>query len=123
MREVAQRSASNPKLTALRSPQARIVPPAAPPTGAADYGHLLLTNSARRLEVLRSCIAAIFECRYADARKSLPGVVRALRAAGARAALVRDLAARLPSNKHLLHHHQFELVVRLVHVITYLQCV
>nr|XP_049697565.1 myotubularin-related protein 13 isoform X3 [Helicoverpa armigera] len=114
MREVAQRSASNPKLTALRPPQARIVPPAAPPSGASDYGHLLLTNSARRLEVLRSCIAAIFECRYADARKSLPGVVRALRAAGARAALVRDLAARLPSNKHLLQHHQFELVVRLM---------
>ncbi|XP_022823540.1 myotubularin-related protein 5 isoform X1 [Spodoptera litura] len=114
MREVAQRSAANPKLSALRPVQSRIVAPGAPPTGAADYGHLLLTNSARRLEVLRSCIAAIFECRYADARKSLPGVVRALRAAGARAALVRDLAARLPSNKHLLHHHQFELVVRLM---------
>lgn len=64
------------------------------------------------LKVLRSCIAAIFECRYADARKSLPGVVRALRAPAARAALVRDLAARLPTNKHLLQHHQFELVVR-----------
>ncbi|KAF9824718.1 hypothetical protein SFRURICE_010325, partial [Spodoptera frugiperda] len=105
-------SDSDYRLSALRPVQSRIVAPGAPPTGAADYGHLLLTNSARRLEVLRSCIAAIFECRYADARKSLPGVVRALRAAGARAALVRDLAARLPSNKHLLHHHQFELVVR-----------
>lgn len=65
-------------------------------------------------QVLRSCIAAMFECRYADARKSFPGVLRALRAPSARAALVRDLAARLPSNKHLLHHHQFELVVRYV---------
>ncbi|XP_026736856.1 myotubularin-related protein 5 isoform X1 [Trichoplusia ni] len=114
MRDVAQRAAANHKLSSLRPPQARIVPPAAPPTGAAEYAHLLLTNSARRLEVLRSCIAALFECRYADARKSFPGVLRALRAPGARAALVRDLAARLPSNKHLLHHHQFELVVRLM---------
>lgn len=113
MREVQTRT-NHTKLAALRPPQARIVPPAAPPTGATEYNHLLLTNSARRLEVLRSCIAAIFECRYADARKSFPGVLRALRAPPARAALVRDLAARLPSNKHLLHHHQFELVVRLM---------
>ncbi|KAI8440796.1 hypothetical protein MSG28_009121 [Choristoneura fumiferana] len=77
-------------------------------------GHMLITNSARRLEVLRACIAAIFECRYADARKSFPAVLLALRACAARAALVRDLAARLPSNKHLLHHHQFELLVRLM---------
>ncbi|CAB3252550.1 unnamed protein product [Arctia plantaginis] len=113
MREVQART-SQTKLSALRPPQARIVPPAAPPTGATEYNHLLLTNSARRLEVLRSCIAAIFECRYADARKSFPGVLRAMRAPAARAALVRDLASRLPSNKHLLHHHQFELVVRLM---------
>ncbi|CAH0718962.1 unnamed protein product, partial [Brenthis ino] len=110
--EVTARNANNPKLSALRLPAPRIIPPGAPPTGAAEHTQLLLTNSARRLEVLRSCIAAIFECRYADARKSLPGVVRALRAPAARAALVRDLAARLPTNKHLLQPHQFELVVR-----------
>ncbi|XP_049878278.1 myotubularin-related protein 13 [Pectinophora gossypiella] len=112
--EVTARNANNPKLTALRPPQPRIVPPAAPPTGAAELGQLLVTNSARRLEVMRACIAAIFECRYADARKSFPAVLRALRAPAARAALVRDLAARLPSNKHLLQHHQFELVTRLM---------
>ncbi|XP_073954790.1 LOW QUALITY PROTEIN: SET domain binding factor [Choristoneura fumiferana] len=83
-------------------------------TNRVQMGHMLITNSARRLEVLRACIAAIFECRYADARKSFPAVLLALRACAARAALVRDLAARLPSNKHLLHHHQFELLVRLM---------
>ncbi|XP_072945453.1 myotubularin-related protein 5 [Epargyreus clarus] len=102
------------KLSALRLPAPRIIPPGAPPTGAADQSQLLLTNSARRLEVLRACIAAIFESRYADARKSFPAVLRALRAPAARAALVRDLAARLPTNKHLLHHHQFDLIVRLI---------
>ncbi|XP_026318048.1 myotubularin-related protein 13 isoform X2 [Hyposmocoma kahamanoa] len=112
--EVTARNANNPKLSALRPPQPRIVPPAAPPTGATEFGPLLLTNSARRLEVLRACVAAIFECRYADARKSFPAVLRALRAPAARAALVRDLAARLPNNKHLLQHHQFELVTRLM---------
>ncbi|CAG5054015.1 unnamed protein product [Parnassius apollo] len=114
IRDLAQRNTANPKLTALRPPQARIVPPAAPPTGGEEPGQLLLTNSARRLEVLRACVAAIFECRYADARKSFPAVLRALRAPAARAALVRDLAARLPTNKHLLQHHQFELLVRLM---------
>ncbi|XP_052749763.1 myotubularin-related protein 5 [Galleria mellonella] len=104
----------NLELSGVRAPQPRIVPPAAPPAGAPDHCQLLLTNSARRLEVLRACVAAIFECRYADARKSFPAVLRALRAPAARAALARDLAARLPSNKHLLHHHQFELIVRLM---------
>ncbi|XP_045539578.1 myotubularin-related protein 5 [Papilio machaon] len=114
IRDVSQRNANNAKLTALRPPQARIVPPAAPPTGGEEPGQLLLTNSARRLEVLRACVAAIFEGRYADARKSFPAVLRALRASAARSALVRDLAARLPTNKHLLQHHQFELLVRLM---------
>ncbi|KAM3965988.1 LOW QUALITY PROTEIN: SET domain binding factor [Aphomia sociella] len=113
IREGAARAAHH-KVASLRAPQPRIVPPAAPPTGAPDHCQLLVTNSARRLEVLRACVAAIFECRYADARKSFPAVLRALRAPAARAALARDLAARLPSNKHLLHHHQFELVVRLM---------
>ncbi|KAJ2945310.1 hypothetical protein O0L34_g9397 [Tuta absoluta] len=111
--EVTARNANNPKLSALRPPQPRIVSPGAPPTGATELSQqLLVTNSARRLEVLRACIAAIFECRYADARKSFPAVLRALRAPAARAALCRDLAARLPSNKHLLQHHQFELLTR-----------
>ncbi|CAG9571879.1 unnamed protein product [Danaus chrysippus] len=114
MRDLAARNTSSVKMSSLRLPAPRIIPPGASPTGAVEHTQLILTNSARRLEVLRSCIAAIFECRYADARKSLPGVVRALRAPAARAALVRDLAVRLPTNKHLLQHHQFELVVRLM---------
>ncbi|KAL4713442.1 hypothetical protein ACJJTC_010427, partial [Scirpophaga incertulas] len=97
-----------------RLPQPRIVAPGAAPASAARADLALLTNSARRLEVVRGCVAAVFECRYADARKALPAVVRALRAHAARAALLRELAARLPTNKHLLHHHQFELIVRLM---------
>ncbi|XP_037303487.1 myotubularin-related protein 13-like [Manduca sexta] len=112
LHDLAARTGNEHKLTALRPPQPRIVPLSAPPTGASEYGQLLLTNSARRLEVLSGCVAALFECRYADARKSLAGVVRALRAPAARAALTRDLARRLPAPKHLLHHHQFELLVR-----------
>ncbi|RVE52553.1 hypothetical protein evm_002947 [Chilo suppressalis] len=109
--DVTARNAATNKLS-IRAPQPRIVPPAAPPTGASELSHALLTNSARRLEVVRGCVSAIFECRYADARKSFPAVLRALRAPAARAALTRHLAARLPTNKHLLHHHQFDLVVR-----------
>ncbi|CAK1542502.1 unnamed protein product [Leptosia nina] len=113
---IDERAAANniEKLQAIRLPAPRIIPPAAPPTGAVEHTQLLLTNSARRLEVLRSCIAAIFECRYADARKSFPAVLRALRAPNARTALVNDLASRLPTNKHILHHHQFDLIVKLL---------
>ncbi|XP_063832173.1 myotubularin-related protein 5-like [Ostrinia nubilalis] len=114
IQELTARNANGAKLAALRPPQPRIVAPGAPPSGAPEMEQVLVTNSARRLEVVRGCVSAIFECRYADARKSLPAVLRALRAHAARAALVRALAARLPTAKHLLHHHQFELLVRLM---------
>ncbi|XP_053616581.1 myotubularin-related protein 13 [Plodia interpunctella] len=114
VREGLARHSANTKVLLGRAPAPRIVPVSAPPVGAADHELVLLTNSARRLEVLRSCVAAIFESRYADGRKSFPGVLRALRAAPARAALAAELARRLPSNKLLLHHHQFELLVRLM---------
>ncbi|KAI5636911.1 DENN (AEX-3) domain-containing protein [Phthorimaea operculella] len=134
--EVTARNANNPKLSALRPPQPRIVSPGAPPTGATELSQqLLVTNSARRLEVLRACIAAIFDTtsstcspgngtsgsralprpRRQTAQQQAPTAAPPVRPAHqvmgqVVPALCRDLAARLPSNKHLLQHHQFDLL-------------
>ena len=48
---------------------------------------LLVTNSARRLEVLRNCIGNIFENKIIDAKKTFPAVIRALKSKAARLAL------------------------------------
>lgn len=39
----------------------------------------IVPNSARRLEVLRSCITNIFENKISDAKKTFPAVIRALK--------------------------------------------
>ena len=47
--------------------------------GVGGGGGSHFTNSARRLEVLRSCIANIFENKISDAKKSFPAVIRTLK--------------------------------------------
>ncbi|XP_030373438.1 myotubularin-related protein 13 [Scaptodrosophila lebanonensis] len=69
-------------------------------------------NSARRLEVLRTCIAYIFENRIADARKLLPAVMRTLKHRDARILLCRELFGYVHGNKAVLDHQQFDLVIR-----------
>ncbi len=71
--------------------------------------------SARRLEVLRRCIASIFENKIADAKKTFPAVVGALKARQARLALCRELELHKGGhNQVLLEHQQFDMVVRLM---------
>ena len=74
----------------------------------------LALNSARRLGVLRSCIASIFENKIADAKKTFPAVISALKAKQARLALVEELEARKTGAQVLLDHQQFDMVVRLM---------
>jgi myotubularin-related protein 5/13 len=50
-------------------------------------------NSARRLNVLRNCIASIFENKMSDAKKTFPAVVSALKLKQSRLALCEELAA------------------------------
>ncbi len=71
--------------------------------------------SARRLEVLRRCIASIFENKISDAKKTFPAVISALKARQARLALCRELKLHKGShNQVLLEHQQFDMVVRLM---------
>ena len=74
----------------------------------------LALNSARRLGVLRSCITSIFENKIAEAKKTFPAVISALKAKQARLALVEELEARKTGPQVLLEHQQFDMVVRLM---------
>ena len=66
---------------------------------AGDSSLLLVTNTSRRLEVLRSCIANIFENKISDAKKTFPAVIRALKTTGARLALCEELGAHVVGNQ------------------------
>ena len=82
--------------------------------GASPGAATLALNSARRLGVLRSCIASIFENKIADAKKTFPAVISALKAKQARQALVEELEARKTGAQVLLEHQQFDMIVRLM---------
>lgn len=91
----------------------RIVPTGPHISQIHDSRHLV-SNSARRLEVLRNCINCIFENKIADARKTFPAVLRALKSKATRLALCNELAQHVVGNKAMLEHQQFDLVVRLM---------
>lgn len=74
----------------------------------------IVSNSARRLEVLRNCINCIFDNKISDARKTFPAVLRALKSKAARLALCGELSHHVVGNKAMLEHQQFDLVVRLM---------
>ncbi|KFM81049.1 Myotubularin-related protein 13, partial [Stegodyphus mimosarum] len=101
------------KLSAIKPQQPRIVP-VGPQASSWLDNRGLVTNSARRLEVLRSCVNCIFENKISDARKTFPAVLRALKNKTARLALTQELALHVTGNKAMLEHQQFDLVVRLM---------
>lgn len=77
---------------------------------------LAVPNCARRLEVLRTCISNIFDNKIADAKKTFPAVLRALKSKSARLALCEELGglAEASGSQKMLEHQQFDMVVRLV---------
>lgn len=77
-------------------------------------GRPIVNNTARRLEVLKTCVRCIFENKIADARKSFPAVMRILKQRDARLTLCRELATNVQGNKAVLDNQQFDLVVKLM---------
>ncbi|KAI8129606.1 Myotubularin-related protein 13, partial [Lucilia cuprina] len=71
-----------------------------------------LSNSARRLEVLKTCVSYIFENKIADARKLVPAVTRTLKHRDARLIFCRELFGYVHGNKAVLDHQQFDLVIK-----------
>lgn len=72
----------------------------------------VVNNTARKLEVLKTCVNCIFENKIADARKSFPAVLRTLKQRDARLTLCRELAKTVQGNKAILENQQFDLVVK-----------
>lgn len=101
------------RLSSLKALPQRIVPMGLHISIVNDSRHMV-SNSARRLEVLRNCINCIFENKISDARKTFPAVLRALKSRAARLALCTELAQHVVGNKAMLEHQQFDLVVRLM---------
>ncbi|XP_055715970.1 myotubularin-related protein 13 [Phlebotomus papatasi] len=91
----------------------RIVP-MGPHLQSISDGRPVVNNTARRLEVLKSCVNCIFENKIAEARKSFPAVLRTLKQRDARLTLCRELAKTVQGNKAMLEHQQFDLVVKLM---------
>lgn len=77
-------------------------------------GRPIVNNTARRLEVLKTCVNCIFENKIADARKSFPAVMRILKQRDARLTLCRELDKNVQGNKAVLDNQQFDLVVKLM---------
>ncbi|XP_050441146.1 myotubularin-related protein 13 [Adelges cooleyi] len=103
----------NSKLSSIKPMPPRIVPMGPPITNSNDL-RTTVSNSARRLEVLRNCVNCIFENKISDARKTFPAVLRALKCRAARLALCTELSQHVQGNKAMLEHQQFDLVVRLM---------
>lgn len=89
----------------------RIVP-MGPHLQSISDGRPVVNNTARRLEVLKTCVNCIFENKIADARKSFPAVMRTLKQRDARLTLCRELARTVQGNKAMLDHQQFDLVIK-----------
>lgn len=92
--------------------QAPRIVPMGPHLQSISDGRPIVNNTARRLEVLKTCVNCIFENKIADARKSFPAVMRTLKQRDARLTLCRELSRTVQGNKAVLDHQQFDLVVK-----------
>ncbi|XP_043914864.1 myotubularin-related protein 13 [Protopterus annectens] len=71
-------------------------------------------NSARRLEVVKNCIAYIFENKLLETEKMLQAALRALKGKAARQCLTDELSLRVQENRTILDHQQFDYIIRMM---------
>lgn len=90
--------------------------PIGPHLPSFNDGRPTVTHTARKMEVLKTCVSCIFENKIADARKIFPAVLRILKQRDeARLFLCRELSKIVQgSNKATLDHPQFDLVIKLM---------
>uniref|UniRef100_A0A8C1KWP9 SET binding factor 2 n=1 Tax=Cyprinus carpio TaxID=7962 RepID=A0A8C1KWP9_CYPCA len=89
-------------------PERKCVVPAGPPVGDSVF------NSARRLEVVRTCIGFIFDHKTLETEKALPAALRALKGKAARQCLTEELSHHVQQNRAILDHQQFDHIVRMM---------
>ncbi|KAM9825740.1 myotubularin-related protein 13 isoform 1-T1 [Syngnathus typhle] len=95
-------------------PEKKCVVPAGPPVVSIMGNIGSVFNSARRLEVVRSCIAFIFENKILETEKTLPAALRALKGKAARQCLTEELSLHVQQNRAILDHQQFDYIIRMM---------
>uniref|UniRef100_A0A7N6AGN6 SET binding factor 2 n=1 Tax=Anabas testudineus TaxID=64144 RepID=A0A7N6AGN6_ANATE len=100
-------------------PERKCVVPAGTPVGMANFTVInrksgSVFNSARRLEVVRSCISFIFDNKTLETEKSLPAALRALKGKAARLCLTEELSLHVQLNRAILDHQQFDYIIRMM---------
>uniref|UniRef100_A0A8C4EJ41 SET binding factor 2 n=1 Tax=Dicentrarchus labrax TaxID=13489 RepID=A0A8C4EJ41_DICLA len=88
----------------------KCVVPAGPPVGMSGS----VFNSARRLEVVRSCISFIFDNKTLETEKTLPAALRALKGKAARQCLTEELSLHVQQNRAIMDHQQFDYIIRMM---------
>ncbi|XP_061598974.1 myotubularin-related protein 13 isoform X2 [Cololabis saira] len=95
-------------------PEKKCVVPAGPPVVSIMGKSTSVFNSARRLEVVRSCISFIFDNKTLETEKTLPAALRALKGRAARQCLTEELSLHVQQNRAILDHQQFDYIVRMM---------
>ncbi|KAM9817273.1 myotubularin-related protein 13 [Neosynchiropus ocellatus] len=92
----------------------KCVVPAGPPVVSITGKACSVFNSARRLEVVRSCISFIFDNKTLETEKTLPAALRALKGKAARQCLTEELSLHVQQNRAILDHQQFDYIIRMM---------
>ncbi|KAF7212011.1 transcript variant X1 [Nothobranchius furzeri] len=95
-------------------PEKKCVVPAGPLVVSITGKSGSVFNSARRLEVVRSCISFIFDGNTLETEKTLPAALRALKGKAARQCLTDELSLHVQQNRAILDHKQFDYVIRMM---------
>ncbi|TRY83188.1 hypothetical protein DNTS_000685, partial [Danionella cerebrum] len=95
-------------------PERKCVVPAGPPVESIMGKASSVFNSARRLEVVRTCIGFIFDNKTLEAEKTLPAALRALKGKAARHCMTEELSRRNQQNRAILDHQQFDHILRMM---------
>ncbi|XP_052006182.1 myotubularin-related protein 13-like isoform X3 [Xyrauchen texanus] len=98
----------------ITRPERKCVVPAGPPVVSIMGKASSVFNSARRLEVVRTCIGFIFDNKTLETEKTLPAALRALKGKAARQCLTEELSLHVQQNRAILDHHQFDHIVRMM---------
>uniref|UniRef100_A0A3Q1F288 SET binding factor 2 n=1 Tax=Acanthochromis polyacanthus TaxID=80966 RepID=A0A3Q1F288_9TELE len=92
----------------------KCVVPAGPPVASIMGKSGSVFNSARRLEVVRSCISFIFDNKTLETEKTLPAALRALKGKAARQCLTDELSLHVQQNRAIMDHQQFDYIIRMM---------
>uniref|UniRef100_A0A671X0K4 SET binding factor 2 n=1 Tax=Sparus aurata TaxID=8175 RepID=A0A671X0K4_SPAAU len=112
LQEGVAKHAAVPPSTRL---ERKCVVPAGPPVGMANFKQPgTVFNSARRLEVVRSCISFIFDNKTLETEKTLPAALRALKGKAARQCLTEELSLHVQQNRAIMDHQQFDYIIRMI---------